>query len=88
MHGPGGLRRHSVGGLFMTLTNGLRVPAWAIGAILAVAAIFGLGIGYGSAASDNSRKIERLEEQNKGLDFRLCRIERALAISPYQTCGQ
>ena len=70
----------------LTHQSGIRVPAWAIGAILAGAAVFGLGVGYGAAQSDNASRIGRVEEQNRGLDFRLCRIERALGISPYQSC--
>jgi hypothetical protein len=47
-----------------------------------------LGVGYrvGAQVSGNDDRIQRLEDANRGLDFRLCRIERALNIAPYQSC--
>jgi hypothetical protein len=65
---------------------GIRVPAWAIGALLATAAIFGVGLRLGAQVTDNDSRFKRLEERASSLDFRLCRIERALGISPYQSC--
>lgn len=66
--------------------GGIRVPAWAIGTVLGASAIYGLGVRTGREITDNDSRLARLKERASSLDFRLCRIERALQISPYQSC--
>jgi hypothetical protein len=81
----------------MTLANGIQVPGWAVGAVSAGAVILGLGIAIGdyrrgAENSDelnvlrNSVRIDNVTTRVGQLDFRLCRIEKALNISPDQSC--
>jgi hypothetical protein len=66
--------------------QGLRIPRWLITAVIVGAGILGLGFKLGAQVSQNDERITKLEYTVNGLDFRLCRIEKALQISPYQTC--
>lgn len=71
----------------MTLSEGIRVPGWAVGAILAAFGLMGVGYSLGAQESRTDQRIADVEAQVKGVDFRLCRIERQLTIAPYQSCG-
>jgi hypothetical protein len=81
----------------MSFDNGIQVPGWAVAAVVAVFAI--LGVGYqignwhrGAQDSDevevlrNSVRIDNIDGKVGQLDFRLCRIEKALNIAPDQSC--
>jgi len=59
--------------------NGIRVPGWAVAAVLAAAGLIGVGVGVG-------RSAEAQDQRDKTVDYRLCRIERALGIEVWQSC--
>jgi hypothetical protein len=60
-------------------SGGIRVPRWFVAAASAAITLIGAGIVYGraSAARDAHDQI---------VDYRLCRIEHALSIEPWQGC--
>lgn len=78
----------------MTLNgNGIRIPSWAVGAIVAFVAVtsvvwnvFDLRQDDLDRVTSDRRRIERLEERYGEINFRLCRIEAANRVSPYATC--
>ena len=71
----------------MTFSEGIQVPGWAVAAVLAACGILGVGYSLGAQESRADTRVTAVEAQMNGMDFRLCRIERALAIAPYQSCG-
>ena len=71
----------------MTFSEGIQVPGWAVGAVLAAMGILGVGYSLGAQESRADVRVTAVEAQVKGVDFRLCRIERHLSIAPYQSCG-
>jgi hypothetical protein len=71
----------------MTFSEGIRVPGWAVGAVLAAMGILGVGYSLGAQESRSDSRLTAVESQIQGVDFRLCRIERQLSIAPYQSCG-
>jgi hypothetical protein len=68
-------------------TNGIRVPGWLVAALTATVMLLIFGARVGAQIAQNDDRISQLERQNITLDFRLCRIEIALRISPYQSCS-
>lgn len=59
--------------------NGLRVPGWAVTAVVAIAAILTTGIAVG-------QKIKANESAFEIISVRLCRIERAVNLQPWPGC--
>jgi hypothetical protein len=63
--------------------TGFRVPSWVIptlsAAATAVATLIAIGIAMGS-------KLEAQAQQNDNVNYRLCRIERALKVDPWISC--
>jgi hypothetical protein len=59
--------------------NGFRVPSWAVAALTAMTTLIGIGILLGS-------KLEAQAQQNDNVNYRLCRIERALQVDPWISC--
>lgn len=66
------------GGLY---SNGLKVPKWALAAIVATVAVLGLGFQVGAA-------YEKHTTQHEATEFRLCRVEAALNIPQWTTCNE
>jgi hypothetical protein len=60
--------------------GGIRVPGWAVTAVLASIAI-------GKIAWDASRTFSAIQQNQRIMDVRLCRIEAANHIPPWPTCG-
>ncbi len=61
------------------MSEPISVPRWAVVAALAASALLSLGISLGV-------KAEAQSSFNVTVDYRLCRIEKALNISPWQSC--
>lgn len=84
------------------LPNGVRVPRWLVAVVVATVAVATAGWGVGRAVQARDGRLEALElkqqlnavliERKADLadlrvfDVRLCRIERALRIEPWETC--
>ena len=64
----------------------LTLPKWVWPVVIAVGAIFGLGWRLGAEEADKASRVTQVEAAVGSLNYRLCRIERALDISPYPTC--
>lgn len=64
-----------------------RVPSWFWPTVIAVFSVLGVGFKVGAQVADNANEVQKVKDQATSLDFRLCRIEKALNISPYQTCA-
>jgi hypothetical protein len=59
--------------------NGIQVPGWAVAAIMVAASLIGVGVGLGA-------KLEAQAQRDVNVNYRLCRIERALGVEPWQGC--
>lgn len=59
--------------------NGLRVPGWAVTAVVAIAAILTTGIAVG-------QKIKGTDTAFEIISVRLCRIEKAVNLQPWPGC--
>lgn len=59
--------------------NGFRVPGWAVAALTTMVTLIGIGIALGT-------KLEAQAQRNLTVDYRLCRIERALQVDPWASC--
>ena len=84
------------------LPNGVRVPRWLVVALVATIAVATAGWSVGRAVQARDARLEAIElrqqltavliERKADLndlrvfDVRLCRIERALRIEPWETC--
>lgn len=64
-----------------TEREGIHIPGWAVAAITMVVALISTGVWAGL-------KAEAQSNQNVTVDYRLCRIERALNIDPWVTCAR
>ncbi len=60
--------------------NGVRIPGWAIAAVVLIVAVLTTGFNLGSKWNDTQRSVSEL-------NTRMCRIERALDIPPWPTCS-
>ena len=84
------------------LPNGVRVPRWLVAVVVAVVTVASAGWGVGRAVQVRDSRVEALELRQQVLtlelqrksdltdlrvfDVRLCRIERALRIEPWESC--
>lgn len=59
--------------------NGVRIPGWAITAVTLAATLIWTGIWTGL-------KVEAQTHRNVTVDYRLCRIEKALGVDPWFSC--
>ena len=59
--------------------SGLRVPGWAVTAAAVAIVVLTMGIKIGISYNDMQRSLETVE-------VRLCRIERAVNVSPWLGC--
>lgn len=65
---------------------GIRIPGWVWPLVVAAFAVFVLGLKLGAQVNANDNRVAKVEESLFGVNFRLCRMERAMGIDPYQTC--
>jgi hypothetical protein len=63
----------------MTLPNGIRIPGWAVGALSAAATLMLMGWAVGQKFANDARDRDIV-------NYRLCRIEKALGIDPWNSC--
>ena len=84
------------------LPNGVRVPRWLVAVVVAVVTVASAGWAVGRAVQARDGRLEALELRQqlvtvevqrkadlsdlRTFDLRLCRIERALRIEPWETC--
>ena len=84
------------------LPNGVRVPRWLVAVVVAVVTVASAGWAVGRAVQARDGRLEALELRQqlvtvevqrkadlsdlRAFDLRLCRIERALRIEPWETC--
>lgn len=61
------------------LHNGIRIPGWAIAAIMLVVAVLSTGFSLGRTWNDTQRSVH-------DLNARMCRIEKALDIPMWPSC--
>lgn len=74
------------GTVSMPSLGAIHCPPWLPALVGAVVTILGVGYALGVSVTRNTNRIHEMEVAVAGLDFRLCRIERALNVAPYQTC--
>ena len=61
--------------------NGVRIPAWAITAVVVVVVVLTTGFSLGRTWNDTQRSVREL-------NTRMCRIEEALDIPLWPSCNE
>ena len=61
--------------------NGVRIPGWAIAAVVAVVVVLTTGFSLGRTWNDTQRSVRDLND-------RMCRIEQALDIPLWPSCTE
>ncbi len=61
------------------LNHDVRIPGWAIGAVLLIIAVLTTGFSLGRTWNDTQRSV-------RDLNARMCRIEQALDIPLWPSC--
>ena len=61
--------------------NGIRIPGWAIAAIVLIVAILTTGFSLGRSWNDTQHSV-------RDLNARMCRIEQALEIPLWPSCTE
>lgn len=62
-------------------SEGINIPGWLITAFLAGMGVLTAGIAVG-------QKLEKNESSFREIGLRLCRIEYAVKLQPWDTCGK
>ncbi len=61
--------------------NGVRIPAWAITAVVVIVVVLTTGFSLGRTWNDTQRSLREM-------NLRLCRIEQALQLTPWPSCTE
>ncbi len=61
--------------------NGIRIPAWAITAVVVIVVVLTTGFSFGRTWTDTQHSL-------RDMDTRLCRIEQALDIPLWPSCTE